>query len=228
MLKCLFFIIRLCCQYNPISSVLPSPDISITCRNKQYLILFIRDIQHIQHPNTRWQNKIFLSYRNLPCFLFFHRRNIYHQLFRSYLQALIGWLTCLRRNESNHIRRFLIIGNLIDIRQILHFSNQRIHPQLRRPFSFDIMLDLIIFALEILQHSRLFDYIIGKFLPFHISIPIDIYFPKERCEISHQSCLAVRQVDLPELEMTTCDSDKLWEGEIIPFLCKLFTQKVDG
>lgn len=79
-------------------------------------------------------------------------------------------------------------------------------------FRFDVMFNLIVFTFEVLQDRRLFNYIVGKFLPLHISVSIDIDLFEEICEVSNEPSLSVGQVDLPELKVSLSDINELRQG----------------
>lgn len=58
-------------------------------------------------------------------------------------------------------------------------------------FRFDVMFDLIVFAFKVLEHCSFFDNIVGKLIPLHISVPIDVDLIEEIGQISYEAGLAV-------------------------------------
>lgn len=53
------------------------------------------------------------------------------------------------------------------------------------------MFDLIVFTLEIFENSRFLDYVVGKFFPLHVSVPIYIDLVKKVSQITYQPDLSI-------------------------------------
>lgn len=90
------------------------------------------------------------------------------------------------------------------------------------------MLYLIIFIFKVLENCGLLNNIVSKLLPFHVSVPVNIDLVEEVGKIADQSFLTVRQLDLPKLEVFTCNSNKLWEIQFVVLELKLFLEHTDS
>jgi hypothetical protein len=79
------------------------------------------------------------------------------------------------------------------------------------------MLDLIGLGLEILEDSRLLNDIVGKLIPLHIAIAININLIKQVSQVPHQGNFPIGHPNLPKLQMFLRDDDKLLEVEGVLF-----------
>lgn len=68
-------------------------------------------------------------------------------------------------------------------------------------FRFDVVLDLIIFGFQVLENSGLLNDVIGKFLPLHISISVDVDLIEEVSQVPNKSSLSIGEFNLPEPEV---------------------------
>jgi len=118
-------------------------------------------------------------------------------------------LTVLSVEEIDNVTSLLKIGNFVNICNIFHFIDNPIYSNLWSYLRLNIMFNFIVFALQILKHSRLLNYIIRKLFPFHISIPININFIEEISQIAHQSILSIGEINLPKFKMFPCNCNKL-------------------
>ncbi len=79
------------------------------------------------------------------------------------------------------------------------------------------MLYLVSFRFKIFKHSSFLYDIIGKLLPFHIAITININLVEKVSQISDKRNITIGSVNLPELEMLFSSNNKLLKIELIIF-----------
>lgn len=86
------------------------------------------------------------------------------------------------------------------------------------------MLYFISFTLQVLEHSGLFNNIVGELVPFHVPIPIDINFIEQKCQVPHERNFPIGDVILPKLKMLLGNHNKLLQPQLIVPLAEFLLQ----
>ena len=90
------------------------------------------------------------------------------------------------------------------------------------------MFDLVGFTFEIFKNSGLFDDVVGKLLPLHVAVAVDVDFVEKEGQISHKCDFSIRDVHLPEFEVLFGDADELLEVELVVPFDEFLFEEVDG
>lgn len=181
MLKNLLLVIWLICQVKPILAVLPSTNITIACGDQENFILFLIKIDHIQYPYLSRNHKIFLSDGDFTIFLLLDRGDVNNELFWINVDTFLTYLSVLNIHKSNFVWSFLIKCDSIKIIDEFALLDDPINFHFGLYFWFYIMFNLVSFTFQILQNSSFFNNIVGKLIPFHVTIPINIDLVEKKC-----------------------------------------------
>ena len=92
-------------------------------------------------------------------------------------------LTVVCVEEVNDVAGLLVVGNFVEVRDVLHLVDRGVDFDLGDCLRLDVVLDLIVFAFEVFEHCGLLDDVVGELLPLHVPVPVDVDLVEEVGEV---------------------------------------------